>query len=66
MDCYVLHQQTCKYCEARKDTEICCHSMEVRMLTVKFEDVLREMLSGLHTYIDCAVILYSIIARIYE
>ena len=44
----------------------CCHYMEMRMLTVKFEDVLREILSGPHTYIDCTVILFSIIARTYE
>jgi hypothetical protein len=28
-------------------------------------NVYREILSGLHTYIDCAVMLYSIIARTY-
>jgi hypothetical protein len=29
-------------------------------------NVYYEILSGLHTYIDCAVMLYSIIARTYE
>ena len=31
------------------------------MLTVKFEDMLREILSGLHTYIDFAVILFPLL-----
>ena len=36
------------------------------MVTVKLVDVLWEILSVPHMYIDCAVILFSIIVRIYE